>query len=112
MFVARGDAESNGGAVTAHHYSVVTGALEVVKLPIEGAAMWVTTNVAENNVGWVPAPLAVLDLADLILTTGQRRANHLATGFTPALVSAVLAHRILAFLQAEKHQLSAYQAGK
>ena len=112
MFVAGGDTEPNGGVVTARHHRVVAGALEVVKLPIEGAVMRVTVDVAESSAGWVTAPLAVLDLADLVLATGQRRANHLAVGFTPALASAVLAHRVLAFLQAEKHRASAYQAGK
>lgn len=84
----------------------------MVKLPIEGAVMRVAIDVAESSAGWVTAPLAILDLADLIFTTGQCRANHLAVGFTPAPASAVLAHRVLALLQAEKHRTSAYQAGK
>lgn len=112
MFVAGGDTEPSGGVVTACHHRVVARALEVVKLPIEGAIMRVAVDVADSSAGWVAAPLAVLDLADLILTTGQWRANHLALSFTPALASTVLAHRVLAFLQADKHQASGYQAGK
>jgi len=109
---AGGDTEPNGGVVAARHHRVVAGALEVVKLPIEGAVMRVAVDVAESSAGCVAAPLAVLDLADLVLSTGQRRANHLAVGLTPALASAVLAHRVLAFLQAEKRRASAHQAGK
>lgn len=103
MFIAGGDTEPNGGVVTARHHRIVAGPLEVVKLPIEGAVMWIAVDVAESSAGCVTAPLAILDLADLVLTTGQRRANHLAIGFTPALASAVLANKVLAFLQAEKH---------
>lgn len=74
----------------------------MVKLPIEGVVMRVAIDVAQSRAGWETAPLAVLDLADLLLTTGQCRANHLAAGFTTALARAVLAHKGLAFLQAEK----------
>ena len=75
----------------------------MVKLPIEGVVMRVTVDVAHSRAGWETAPLAVLDLADLLLlTTGQCRANHLAAGFTAAPARAVLAHKGLAFLQAEK----------
>lgn len=102
MFVANGDAEAKGGVVTGRHHCVVAGALEVVKLPIEGVVMRVTVDVAHSRAGWETAPLAVLDLADLLLTTGQCRANHLAAGFTAAPARAVLAHKGLAFLQAEK----------
>lgn len=112
MFVAGGDTEPDGGVVTACHHRVVAGALEVVELPIKGAVMWVTVDVAEGSAGWVTAPLAVLDLADLVLATGQGRANHLAFGFTPAPASAVLIHGVFAFLQAGKHQTSAYEAGR
>lgn len=84
----------------------------MVKLPVEGVVMWVTVDVAESSAGWVTAPVAILDLADLILTTGQRRASHLAVVFAPALASAVLANKVLAFLQAERHGASAYRAGK
>lgn len=112
MFVAGGDTEANGGVVTARHHCVVAGALEVVELPIKGAVVWVTVDVADGSAGWVTAPLAILDLADLILTTGQGRANHLAFGFTLAPVSAVLIDEGFAFLQAGKHQTSAYEAGK
>lgn len=106
MFVAGGDTEPNRGVVTARHHGVVAGALEVVELPIKGAVMRVTVDVADGTAGWVTAPLAVLDLADLVLATGQGRANHVAIGFTPALASAVLIHRGFAFLQAGKHQTS------
>lgn len=74
----------------------------MVKLPIEAVVMRVAVDVALSPAGWETAPLAVLDLADLFLTTGQCRANHLATDFTAALAGAVLAHKGLAFLQAEK----------
>ena len=71
VFIPRCDDKRGAGVIAAGlHQGVIAAALEVVQPPVKHGVMRISVDVAKGCLGRVAAPLAILDLANLLRVAG------------------------------------------